>query len=109
MKAGDFAMRLARIAQGMGDRNRNRGKGFSRKAERALAKRARAAMILPRGKFIGYRMPDGSVACMKERYRSAEAAEHELKRIAEHSGKGYIPVRAYRCDWCNGYHLTSRA
>lgn len=109
MKAGDFARHVARIDHGASNRTRNRGKGFRQKALRALAKRAGAALILPRGKFVGYRMPDGSVACLKERYRTHDAAMHELERIGKHSSHGYIPVRTYLCEWCGGYHLTSRA
>lgn len=109
MKAGDFARRAAQIEHGDGWRNCNRGKGFRRKALRALAKRAGAALILPRGKFVGYRMPNGSVACLKERYRSAESADLVLCCVAMHSTHQHVPVRAYRCEWCGGYHLTSRA
>ncbi len=88
--------------------NHRRGREFHRKALRALVKRSNASLIAPRGHVIGYRMPDGSVACIKQRFRSEEAASAELLRIARHASRSYIPVRAYLCDWCGGWHLTSR-
>lgn len=102
MKAGEFSRRRARIESA-------RGCKFQRKALRALAKRARAAIIVPNGKRIGYRLPDGSVACEKQRFHSEDAANTELTRIARQASHAYIPVRAYRCEWCSGWHLTSRA
>lgn len=105
MKAGDFARRRARIECDKAPH----GRGFQRKALRALVKRTGAALIVPNGKRVGYRLPDGSVACEKHRYRSRETADAELARIAVHASHAYIPVRAYRCEWCDGWHLTSRA
>lgn len=75
---------------------------------RALARRAGAAIILPNGRHVGYRLPDGSVACAKHRYRDEVAAQMELARIRRDAVRGYVPVRAYRCEWCDGWHLTSR-
>lgn len=109
MNARDFARRVARITAGAGDRHRNRGKGYKRKALDALARRVGAALIVPRGRFIGYRLPGGAVVCLKERFHSESDATFELDRIAEQSAHAYIPVRAYKCPWCAGYHLTSRA
>lgn len=109
MNAGEFARRRARIEGEQGARNRGRGRGFKGRALRALAKRARAAYIVPNGRRIGFRLPDGSVACVKHRFRDQGAAHMELQRIARHASHGYVPVRAYRCEWCGGFHLTSRA
>ncbi len=109
MRAGEFARRRARIESDKGLKCRPHSPAFQRKALRALAKRAGAALIVPIGRRIGYRLPDGSVACAKQRYRTHEAADAELQRIAVHASRAYVPVRAYRCDWCGGFHLTSRA
>lgn len=109
MRAGEFARRRARIESEMRPGFNRHGKGFRRKALRALVKRAGAAFIVPNGRRIGYRLPDGSVACEKQRFRTEDAANAELRRIAFHASHAYIPVRAYRCEWCDGFHLTSRA
>lgn len=109
MRAGEFARRRARIQCDRGDKLRPHGAGYQRKALRALVKRSGAALIVPNGRVVGYRMRDGSVACMKQRYRSETAAHAELSRIASHASHSYVPVRAYRCEWCDGWHLTSRA
>ena len=103
MQAGEFARRLARI-----ECSHRRGAGFRRKATRALGKRAGAAIIIPQGRRVGFRMTDGSVVCHKQRFRTTESAVAELERIAHHASHAYIPVRAYRCEWCGGWHLTSR-
>lgn len=108
MMAGEFARRRARIESDRGEKCRPRGNDFSRRAMRALAKRAHAALIVPNGKRIGYRLPDGGVACDKQRFRSEGSANAELRRIGAQASHDYIPVRSYLCDWCGGWHLTSR-
>jgi hypothetical protein len=45
----------------------------------------------------------------KVRYRTHEDATRALtniKRVAE--GQRIVPVRAYRCEVCDGWHLTSQ-
>lgn len=108
MTPGEFARRRARIESERGLPNRVMGKGFRRKALRALVRRAGAIRVMPNGRDIGYRMPTGGVACAKQRFRLALAAESELCRIEHHASHEHIPVRAYVCDWCDGLHLTSR-
>ncbi|HKY46171.1 MAG TPA: hypothetical protein VJM50_23975 [Pyrinomonadaceae bacterium] len=71
--------------------------------------RVGAAIVVANHKVIGYRMTDGSVACLKRRYLTATDAELDLSRIKAKANHGHIPVRAYRCQWCAGFHLTSRA
>jgi hypothetical protein len=109
MTPGEFARRRARIESEYGLPNRIVGKGFRRKALRALVKRAGAIRIVPNGREVGYRMREGGVACAKQRFRVAHAAESELFRIGRHASHAHIPVRVYVCDWCGGIHLTSRA
>lgn len=105
MRAAEFARRLARIEREAA----TRGAGFRRGATRALTRRAGAALIVPQGRIAGWRLPDGSVACVKERFRTLDAAQHELHRIGRHASHEYVPVRSYRCHLCDGWHLTSRA
>lgn len=109
MRAGEFARRRARIESERGLRFRPHSKHYRRKALRALVRRAGAALIIPHGREVGYRMPDGSVACIKHRFRTFEAADAELHRITRHAAHSYVPVRVYACDWCDGFHLTSKA
>lgn len=48
----------------------------------------------------------------KRRYDTLEAANHKLDRIdAERPRKPgrKLPIRAYRCPLCRGWHLTSQA
>lgn len=109
MGAGEFARRRGLIECDRGERFRPRGQRFKRKAVRALAKRVGAALLIPNGRRVGYRMKDGSVACEKQRFRDESVARAELHRIGRHASHGYVPVRAYHCEWCGGWHLTSKA
>lgn len=76
---------------------------------RYLVRRLRGVPIVANGKLIGHRFPDGSVACVKRRFRALALALLELERIAHTDHGPHIPVRAYRCEWCFGWHLTSQA
>lgn len=109
MRASEFARRVARIDSDKGLKFRPHGRGYRRKAIRALLKRSGAALIVPNGRFVGYRMKDGSVVCVKQRFHTRASAEVELARIGRHASHDYVPVRAYCCEWCGGWHLTSRA
>jgi hypothetical protein len=79
-----------------------------RKAREALVHRAHAVTIIHGGKIIGWRMPNGKVVCVKRRYSTSEAAAVDLARIRRVATHSYIPVRAYACPYCHGFHLTSR-
>lgn len=103
MRAHDFARRKA-VIEGRAARSQQ----WKTKAIRHLIRRAQAAVILSWGRIVGYRMPDGSVACVKERFSDAASACAEIERIAQQSTASYVPVRAYRCEYCRGWHTTSR-
>lgn len=48
--------------------------------------------------------------CSKVRYANAAMANEALDRIdAKRPRWGKLPVRAYRCPVCKGWHLTSSA
>lgn len=53
------------------------------------------------------------MACQnKKRFDTLEAANHKLDRIeAERPRRPgrKLPIRAYPCPFCNGWHLTSQA
>lgn len=106
MRASDFARHLSRI------HSRAKHGGSTARANRcarALIRRTGAAPIIHAGKVIAYRLPGGSIACEKQRFRDPESAGVELARIRRTSAHSYIPVRAYRCDLCGGWHLASKA
>ena len=46
--------------------------------------------------------------CKKTKYSSKEFAEFGIVHIQEKSFKAKVPVRAYLCDRCNCWHLTSK-
>jgi hypothetical protein len=71
--------------------------------------RVGAAAIIEGNRVVGYRMRDGSVACVKVRYRDEVEAKLDLLRIAAAPNHGHKPIRVYRCPWCAGWHSTSRA
>ena len=88
---------------------RSRGKVAKvRRALHQLVQRAGAATIIEGNRIVGYRMRDGSVACLKIRYRTDVDAQLDMLRIQALPTVGHKPIRAYRCPWCHGYHLTSR-
>ncbi|QJB21786.1 hypothetical protein XccvBFoX1_gp47 [Xanthomonas phage FoX1] len=104
MKASVFSRELRKIEI------QSRGKAAAvRSATRQLVSRNGAAAIIEGHKVIGYRMRDGSVACLKLRYYTAQDGHTEMARIREGANHKYLPVRVYHCPWCDGYHLTSRA
>ena len=45
----------------------------------------------------------------KQRYPSEAIAEAAREQIEDEGGyHGYVPVRAYECPYCHGWHLTAR-
>lgn len=84
----------------------------ARRRRRALAhlvREARAAVVIVGGKEVGFRTPDGFVVCVKRRHATMEAAQAELDDIHRFptSRGAHVPVRAYHCPACKGWHLTS--
>lgn len=104
MRASDFARQRARIIQ------RARGRqDFADKAMTHLARDASATPLHVHGRIVAWVMPDGGVVCIKERLRDGHQAFAELERIALHTAPSHrIPIRAYRCAFCGGWHLTSQ-
>lgn len=103
MHASEFKRRHQRIVVEARGNKRRENRAFAQ-----LVKRARAAVVIANRRIIGYRMRDGSVACVKIRYRSEVDAALDLSRIRAASNHSHIPVRVYRCGFCFGWHLTSR-
>lgn len=105
MNGRDFARQCALI-----DR-RARNQEHRRKAMAHLVRRAGAVPVVRGGKTVGYRTPDGFMLCEKRRFRTRVAAQAELGAIrlfSQNVPHGRIPVRAYFCTYCQGWHLTSQ-
>lgn len=104
MNAAEFARRRAKIERNAAGRRR-----YRERAMRHLVREARAALVIIENKFVGYRLPNGQLVCAKERYRTDEQAHQAMERIASRNMDGHrVPVRAYVCPWCSGWHLTSQ-
>lgn len=86
--------------------------GCGRKYKRALAhlvRDARAALVVHSRKIVGYRLPNGEMVCIKQRYRDEATAHAEMTRIQDANiNGGRVPQRVYYCANCGGFHLTSQ-
>lgn len=106
MNAGEFAAKRARINQEAWRRSPT----FAKRALARLVREAGAKEIVNGcGKHLGWRMPNGQVVCRKETFKTQEAADREMARVAEFidSNRSKAPVRAYQCPSCHHWHLTS--
>lgn len=103
MRPAEFSRKRALIDQRL---------KYARQRTRAMARlvhEANASLIVVNGKVAGYRLPGGEVVCMKRRYKSKPQAELELQLMhACNNDQHRVPVRAYPCDLCKGWHLTSQ-
>ena len=104
MNADRFAQHMAKI-----ERRLAHSPSRTRNAIRRMARHEGAALVIAGGKVVGYRLKNGSVVCRKFRYRDQSHALADLTRIANEATNKHIPVRAYPCPHCRGWHLTSRA
>lgn len=74
-----------------------------------LVREAGARPITMGGQAVAWALPTGEWLCAKHRYVGEQAANDELANIQAH-GRGYkLPARAYVCNYCGGWHLTSQA
>lgn len=74
-----------------------------------LVAESRAAIVTNGTRVAGWRLPCGTMVCVKIRYATREAADLELKMVrAMFTGGHRIPTRAYACRHCHGWHLTSQ-
>jgi hypothetical protein len=48
------------------------------------------------------------MSCEKKSYESEKSANKKLKKIWNMRNKGRKPVRSYKCELCNKFHLTSK-
>lgn len=54
-------------------------------------------------------MENLSEQCMKVQYTSEKFALEDIERIRKKSNRSRIPMRAYYCDKCNFWHVTSKS
>jgi hypothetical protein len=103
MNAAQFARARDRITrEGKGR------KGYETNAMRRLIRDARALIVICGQSIVGWRMTDGAIVCHKRRYGTREAAVADMLGIQAEYGKRWAPRRAYQCDFCGGFHLTSK-
>lgn len=105
MNGREFARKRARIE------HEARTPSAQRKALRHLVSEARAVEVIVQGKLVGYQLPDGFMVCVKRRYHSEVEAMMELSNVQlfqRINSNRHIPIRAYFCAYCRGWHLTSR-
>ena len=103
MNAGQFARRLAYI-----EHQHKRSRDYKRKAVRSLVREAGAIPMARSGKLTGWRLPNGQIVCKKRRYKSHDEAALELLIIQARPWTKKVPTRAYHCNLCHGWHLTSQ-
>lgn len=104
MHASEFARKRAKIERRAGNRP-----AFVRKALEHLVREADAAVFYAGRQVVGWQMPDGGVVCVKRRFLDWAMAQNELAKIAQYAKNPNVPVRAYRCQHCGGFHLTSQS
>jgi hypothetical protein len=103
MNAAQFSRARQRI-----EREAKSRKGYGTKALRRLVREARAVTVIGGTRIIGWRMRDGTMVCRKDRYSTRDQAVAVMLGIQAEYGKAGKPRRAYECNFCGGFHLTSR-
>ncbi|HDR9259591.1 TPA: hypothetical protein QDB21_005613 [Burkholderia vietnamiensis] len=103
MNSAQFSRQRDRIAREAKSR-----KGYGTTAMRKLVRQARAVTVVWGKHIIGWRMPDGAMVCKKRRYATQQAAAFDMLGMQAEHGKRGMPRRAYQCEFCGGWHLTSR-
>ncbi len=104
MNAAEFSRRRGRIE------SRNRLSPRRARTEMShLVRDARAIIVVIRRRVVGYRMQSGEFVCVKHRFRDEAHAVAAIDVIrATNTMCHRAPTRAYLCNWCNGWHLTSQ-
>lgn len=104
MNAAEFARQRQAIDQ------RCHGHKQRTRAMAHLIRSARAVLVVRQHRVVGYRMTTGEIVCVKARYRDEAKAMAAMERIqANNWAEQRVPVRAYACQHCGGWHLTSQA
>lgn len=59
------------------------------------------------GTRVGVSVDRSSPTCTKKSYIDKKAANAHIKWIQNTNKESYVPVRAYQCDKCTSWHITS--
>lgn len=103
MNAGEFIKRRAKI-----EHARTRPNWWHRRAIAALIREAGAVPVVSGRRVIAYQLASGETVCAKQRFKDEPAAARTLQMIHnEHQPRTNVPVRAYPCAHCKGWHITS--
>lgn len=51
---------------------------------------------------------DYSCPTGKTRYHDPKQAKKSVHTLSNNSMRDSVPYRSYQCEYCNGYHLSSR-
>lgn len=106
MNAGEFIKRRTKI-----EGERGRAAGWQRRAFDRLVREARAEPVfaVAAKRVVAFRLGGGEIVCVKQRFKTEPAAAQSLQMIhEERQPREHVPVRAYHCDHCKGWHITSR-
>lgn len=103
MKAGEFIRRRERI-----ERDDTRRQAYKRRALQQLEREAGAVAKVVDGKLVGWVLGSGANVCVKRRYANQAAAALAIGMIRISDGGHVRPIRFYACDYCKGWHLTSK-
>jgi hypothetical protein len=105
MNAAEFARRRERIMH----HSPGRSDDWRKRAMKRLAADAGAEPKTTRGgRIVSYRMKSGGHVCVKHRYRNETAATNALTCMQRERDGRRKPIRAYQCDHCHGWHITSQ-
>jgi hypothetical protein len=103
MNAREFIKQRAKIGS-----HKDRAK-WQRKAFDKLLREAGAAPIVMMKRVVAYQLANGEIVCTKQRFKDEPAAVKTLQMIhSEHQPRVHEPVRAYPCQHCKGWHITSQ-
>lgn len=102
MTAQEFARRRGRIFLA------RRSSRWLRRALKNLELEAGAKPVRYSGRLIGHQMPCGQFLCVKRRYKTEALALDALETCKSAPLEYRRERRAYQCDRCGGWHLTSK-
>lgn len=102
MKAADFLRQRGRIDY----HQERRSPAWHRRALASLVREAEGVPVVECRRVIGWRMTDGSIACIKRRFQTVETAQDAVDAIALMEGTHPKPARPYRCPYCKGWHVA---
>lgn len=103
MNAQEFIKRRAKIEGTWG-----RARDWQRNAFKRLVREAGAVPVVGKRRVVAYHLAAGEVVCVKQRFKDEPAAAMSLQMIhEERQPREHIPVRAYHCAHCKGWHITS--